>query len=150
MTNMKQVFVVFFTLLISHVFGQNDLPIGSWETYLPYREGNMVTQSDSKIYYATQLSIFTVDKTTNEVEFYDKTDGLTEVGIQSIVYDQNSKSLVIVYENSSIDIIKDDIVYNLPNIKNNTTIQGDRTIHRARVYDSNLYCVQGLALCRLI
>ena len=149
MTDMKQVFVVFFTLLISHVFGQNDLPIGSWETYLPYREGNIVTQSDTKVYYATQLSIFTIDKTTNEVEFYDKTDGLTEVGINALVFDQNTQSLVIVYENSSIDIIKDDIVYNLPNIKNNTTIQGDKTIHRARVYDGNLYLCAGFGLVQI-
>ncbi len=50
------------TLLGFQSFGQIDQKIGEWRSYLPYNDGRWVTQSDEKIYYSTEQSLFSINK----------------------------------------------------------------------------------------
>ena len=54
----------FFSLAILIVFflntsnAQSDLAIGQWKSHLPYQVGWYVTQSDTKVYFATETITF--------------------------------------------------------------------------------------------
>lgn len=110
--------------------GQIDQKIGEWRSYLPYNDGRWVTQSDEKIYYSTEQSLFSINKAdVEDVMFMSKVEGLTDVGIRRIKYDETNDVLIIVYDNSNIDIISEGEVFNLSNIKDNQILTGDRSIN---------------------
>lgn len=125
-------FLWIFILILSGIEleGQIDQRIGEWRSFLPYNDGRWVTQSDDKIYYATEQALFSINKDdVNDVMFKSKVEGLTDVGIRRIKYDNFNDQLIVVYDNSNIDIISDGEVYNLSNIKDNQILTGDRSIN---------------------
>ena len=78
--------------------GQNTLPpIGSWREHLPYGSTIDVTASRNKVYAATPYSLFSVDRTTGEVERRSKISGLSEVAIGTIEFDVPTNKLFIAY-----------------------------------------------------
>jgi hypothetical protein len=126
---MRFIFLIIFSSSLTHLFGQETIALGEWESYLPYQNAEWVTQSKDQIIYSTEWSVFTIDKEDNSVRFLSKTNGLNDVGVNRIDYDSFSKSLLIVYDNSNLDVIVEDEVFNLSDILNNNNIQGDRTIN---------------------
>jgi len=108
---------------------QSDIGIGQWKSHLPYSSARFVTQSNDKIIYGTDLSIFTIDKDDGSLEFISKVDGLTDTGIAQLEYDFFNDQLIIAYENSIIDLVSADEVFPIFNLEENTSF-----IDR-RVYD---------------
>ena len=121
---------LFFTI---SSFAQSEIPIYNWKSYLPHLNGEVVAQSDDKIIYGTEWSLLTIDKQDGSFDFISKVEGLSDIGIKDMVYDDFNDQLIVIYDNSNIDIIKDDEVFNVNNIKNNTNIVGDRSINGVEV-----------------
>jgi len=137
-------FIVFLCCLIGQVQAQeSDLRIGQWKSHLPYQAGRWVTQSETQIYYASPFSIFTIDKVDNSVDFISKVDGLSDVGVDKINYNQASETLVIAYTNSNLDLVKPDGIINLNDIQVNTSIIGDRTIYNILFEDNAAFLSTG-------
>ncbi len=129
-----------FILLIGFVLqlsAQETLGIGEWEDFQPYKKGTWITQSDTDIYFATALSVMRLTKDELSPTFIGKLDGLSDVGIESIAYDNANEQLIIVYTNSNIDIYTDLEVTNIPDIKNNANIVGSKRILDIHVFDEN-------------
>lgn len=134
---MKLLQLLFLLSISLQIFAQSEIPIYGWKAHLPYLNGEAVTQSQNKIIYATEWSLFTIDKEENSVEFLSKVDGLNDVGIKKVEYDLVNDQLIVVYDNSNIDLIKDDQIYNVNNIKNNPNIVGDRSINALEIANGN-------------
>ena len=60
-----------------------------------------------------------------------KGDGLSDVGIATLAYDDATQALVVAYNNSNIDIISEGRTYNLSDIKR-SEISGDKNIYHIR------------------
>ena len=105
-------FLLVLTILISNA--QSSLPIGQWKSHLSYKEGISITQSQDKIIYASSKGIITIDKEDISVTFLSKEDGLSDVNIRGLYYDQENLQLIIVYKDNNIDIIRDNDVINIP------------------------------------
>ena len=127
----------------------SDLQIGQWKAHLPYQSGRWVTQSETQIYYASPFSIFTINKVDNSVEFLSKVDGLSEVGVDKINYNQTVETLVVAYINSNIDLIKPDGIINLNDIQKNTNIVGDRAIYNILFVGEAAYLSTGFGIVKL-
>lgn len=133
-----------------YVSAQNVLPIGSWRSHLPYQSGDRVTQSDQEIYYATPFSIMALDKEELSTRFLSTAEGLSNTGISFIRYNRGSDILIIVYENSVIDLYQDGTVTTLNQIKNFLNIPGDKTINDIFVLnDSTVYLAASYGLSAL-
>jgi ligand-binding sensor domain-containing protein len=112
------------------ITAQKDLKIGEWQSYLPYQVGNYVTQSNTHVYWATQLSILKMSKTDMSIERLDKSNQLSDVGINLIRYNRDNDNLLIAYKNHSIDLIKSDgTIILLNDIKNNVNIIGEKNVN---------------------
>lgn len=122
-------YILIFCLPLTQGFSQSDIPIGSWKAYLPYQQGPNVTQSSEKIIYATRWSILTIDKQDESSEFLSTVEGLTEVGIEKIQYDNARDQLIIAYDNSLIDIVVDDEVIPIFGIRDNSSFQNKKINH---------------------
>ncbi len=140
-----------FCLVISAVLlsAQSDLKIGDWRSYLPYRFGLSVTQSPTAVYYGSQWALLKVNKEDLSLEFFSKVEGLSDIGVQLVEYAPASEALIIVYQNSNIDLIFEDEIINLPQIKANTQIVKDRSVHDIYVSSSFAYLATGFGLVQL-
>lgn len=137
-------------MLAFQAAAQNALPIGSWRSHLPYQSGNQVTQSDQEIYYATPFSIMALDKEELSTRFLATTEGLSNTGIRLIRYNRGSDVLIIVYENSVIDLYDDGAVTTLNQIKNFLNIPGDKTVNDLFVLnDSTVYLAASYGMSAL-
>jgi ligand-binding sensor domain-containing protein len=134
---MKSYATLFLTIIYLQAFAQSDIPINGWKSYLPQLNGEVVTQSDDKIIYGTEWSLFTIDKEENFVEFLSKVEGLTDIGINIVAYDDFNDQLITIYDNSNIDIIAGSEVFNVNNIRNNANIVGDRSINAIEIASAN-------------
>lgn len=128
---------------------ESNLQIGQWKSHLPYQSGRWVTQSETQIYYASPFSIFTIDKIDNSVDFLSKVDGLSDVGVDKINYNQVSETLVIAYTNGNLDLVKPNGIINLNDIQKNTSIVGDRTIYNILFEGDAAFLATGFGIVKL-
>lgn len=109
--------------------------VGEWTIYPSYNNITEVQTGNKKVYALASGFLFSYSKADGQVETYTKNDGLSEVGISHIKWCEATKKLVIVYENSIIDLMDEngDII-SVPDIYqkdmtiaktvNSVTIQG--------------------------
>lgn len=126
---MKPHFIFFLAafILSCPLYGQQR--IGEWRDFLPYQEASSVTQSADKVYYATPLSIASINKEDMSVSFLSKVTGLSDIGIQQVRFDEANQQLYVIYTNSNIDVIRSDAILNVPNVLANTSITGSKQIN---------------------
>ena len=135
-----------FLLLSLRLWSQNSFPaLGSWREHLPYQNASDVTASDNKIYCATPYSLFSIDKTTKEIERLGKPAGLSESGISTIKFDRASKKLLIAYSNSNIDVMDSRGINNIPELKREN-IPGDKNIYSIYTDNKLAYLATGLGV----
>lgn len=136
--------VLFVTLKL---IGQDSLTIGEWGSHLPYTTGTYLSQSEDKIIYSTKWSLFSIDKEDYSIALYDKINLLTDVGISKHKYDTETGQLIVIYDDFNMDIIDGSEVINVPDIKNNSSIIGDKSIYNMYLHgDGTLLLSCGFGL----
>lgn len=123
-------------------------PVGQWRDHLSYHQAIAVTQQQSLIWCATPYSVFSVDPSDKSIERFSRISGLTETGIGAIGADPDGNKLVIAYTNSNVDVLLQNIVHNIDDIKN-STISGDKSIHHIYVQDQRALLSTGLGIILL-
>ena len=105
-----------------------ELKIGDWRQHLPWQRSRYVTQSDAKVYFATEWAVVEIDKADRSPRFLTKVEGLSDVGVRLIRYNKAAGVLVMAYTNSNLDLYHpaNGEVTNLPFIKTNINIIGDK------------------------
>lgn len=142
---------LFNTLLISIILLSNPLPnyaqiaIGEWRDHLPYSRGIRVADAGKVVYCATEFSLFSYDKEEQSIHRLSKVNGLSDVGISSLVYSEPYKTLIIAYTNTNIDLIKDGQTINISDIKR-AQILGNKTINNITMQDSLAYLSCGFGI----
>ncbi len=132
----KALLLLSFILISQSILAQSDIGIGEWKSYLPHNAAKYVTQSDDKIIYATDLSIFTIDKEDASIEYISKVEGLSETGISNIEYDKFNDQLIIAYDNSVIDIVRGNEIIGVFDISDNNNFV-DRKINDIFIQNEN-------------
>ncbi len=134
---MRPFLILCFALGLTGISAQSALSIGEWEVHLPFKAGQHVTQSNESIYYASQFALMKIDKSTFERTYITKKEGLSDVKINALAYDENTDQLLLVYENTKIDVIAGDQVY-LVNDIFEKSILGDKSIYDIFISDEGL------------
>lgn len=137
---------LFISFLSLNCIAQSSFPpVGLWREHLPYQGTIDVTASEQKIYAATEYSLFSIDRQSKEIERISKIAGLSETGISRIQYDALSKKLIVVYSNSNIDVIDQQGIHNIPDLKRKI-ISGDKSIYHIYVDNNRYYLSTGLGV----
>ncbi len=121
------------------------IPIGQWQEHLPYNEGKYVCQLNEKIYTATAQSIYYIDTDENSIHKLSKINGLTETGISLMQKNEITQSLIIAYNNSNIDFIKNNKIVNYNDILRKNII-GDKKIYSAFGKNDDVYLSTGFGI----
>lgn len=107
-----------------------DVPVGEWRYYNNYGLGTCkVIDSKDKVYYVCDRNLYAYDKKSGETYGYHPLNGLSDVSVDDIFYDNLHRQLVVLYDNGNIDVITDtgDIV-NIGDIKDASHIV-DRSLN---------------------
>ena len=127
------------------------LAIGQWKTHLPYQSGPYVTQSPEEVFFSTGEAVLIIDKSELSISFLDKVRGLSRTGISLVKYHPVLRTLLVVYEDSSIDLVPEEGgVITLNQIPNFANFVGKKTI--AQVYiesDSTVLLAANYGISRL-
>ncbi len=133
----------FFTGLI--IQAQGTMPIGDWREHLPYYQATGLTKGAGKIFCNTTFSFFSVDAKDNSINRFSKINGLSEVGISAIEYDSKTDKLLVAYNNSNIDILYQNNIQNIDDIKRKE-INADKGIYNIYPFQSRFYLSTGLGV----
>lgn len=122
------------------------VPVGAWRDHLPYNQARRLAESGTKIYCSTfGGGLFSFDVSDNTLAKYSKVDGLSDADISNIGYSNEHKTLVIGYTNGNIDLVRNDSIINIPDIKRKTIV-GDKSLHSFFFYGDYVYMASGFGI----
>ena len=119
---------VFFQLAFTQV------GVGQWQDHLPYARATYVTESHTHIYTATSEALFSYNKSTGETERLNKVTGLSDIGVESLAYNQEYDVLIIGYSNGNLDLLRQREIINISDIKRKT-ISSEKGINHIFLID---------------
>jgi hypothetical protein len=121
--------IIFLLLLILHLEAQT--PVGSWSDHLTYNTAKSIAVGSGQVYASTGSSIIVYDKEFAELKKMSRINDLTETGINTIAWSEENKTLIIAYSSTNIDLVKNSIIYNIPDI-DRKYFPGKKEINRIR------------------
>lgn len=89
-------------------YSEEDFTYGTmyqWKSHLAYSEINQVAKLEEKIYALSNNSLFSVNKRTEEIEYYTKATGLSSSLIDHIEINKEIGNMLITYQNGHFDIM---------------------------------------------
>lgn len=125
---MRLLVTILTTLLLHQGFGQ-DIPIGHWRYHVPYHRMSYVVKADQKVYCASEDGMFYYDISDNSVNPISKVDGLSDIKISTLAYHSGLDYLIIGYESGNLDLLNDDIIYNINDIERKNILGSKRINH---------------------
>jgi Two component regulator propeller len=128
MITLRNSIIFLFLFLLTFTGFAQTTGIGQWRDHLPYSNCIAVKEVGSRIYCATPYSIFYYDKEDNSIQRTNKINGLSDIGISTMNYNAAYNTLVIAYTNANIDLIKNNTILNISDIKR-SSILGNKTIN---------------------
>ena len=128
---MRIALLISFCFLVCNSNAQNTIgAVGTWREHYNNKDIFQVIKGD-QYYLAAKNQIISYNKENGQVSFLGKSNGLHEIGIQTIAWDQQYQQLIIAYTNSAIDIVQGDQVYLINDIKT-TSLFNNKKIKNIR------------------
>lgn len=119
-------------------------PVGQWQSYFTYTSSTSTACVGNKVFFG-QAHLLEYDTEEKSFTTYSKVNGLSDINIQLLCYDPSSQFMIIVYSNSNIDLFKDNVFYNIPDIKNLNVI-GSKQIHNIYFRNKLIYISSDLGI----
>ena len=124
-----------------------DIAIGQWATHQSYNSATHISESANKIYCVSSKGLFYINKYDQSMRKLSKNTGLSDFGIKKSAFCQQTGIVVVVYENCNIDLITQNEIININDIKR-TELIGEKTINNIFIENKIAYlsCSFGLVL----
>ncbi len=133
-------------LLSLQVVGQQKIPaIESWRVHLPYSNNNTLCENGNKIYVGSASGIFTYDENDKSVEILSRVNGLSDVNVKILANNPTTNSIIVIYNNTNIDVIEGTTIYNINDILNQITI-GEKRINNISFYNEFAYLSSSIGI----
>ncbi|MDR2408087.1 MAG: hypothetical protein LBE13_08250 [Bacteroidales bacterium] len=146
----KGLIVIVCLLFLFAINSQAKNPIGTWKAYMAYQEAVSVAETPNHVFAVykglyrngtlhNDGALFSYSPEDQEIVTYSLEDGLNDVGIKLMAYAPEMKVLVLVYDNSNIDLFygKNNVV-NMSDIVNKEEYL-DKTVNSIRIIGKYAY-----------
>ncbi|MEO6830629.1 MAG: two-component regulator propeller domain-containing protein [Chitinophagaceae bacterium] len=120
-------------------------PIGYWRAMLPYNRVLGIATDGHLIYAISEKGFFSLDPSSGSFETYSKVEGMHETNTAALAYDKTTGTCVIGYQNSNIDLFKDNSFYVIPDLKNKS-FSGNKAINDIYAANGIAYVSTGLGI----
>ena len=123
-----------------------DIPIGDWRDHLPYSDAVSITYGNDIIYCATGSAVFMYDENEKTIDRLNLVNGLSDIGLSKIKFNENNNKVVIAYSNGNIDVIDENKeITNLSFVKNSSVV-GSKTINHIYILGHLAYLSTGFGI----
>ncbi len=123
---MRSLFLLILLLFPSLISGQ--VGVGSWEDHLPYNSLKKIISGGDRLFASTDYALAVYQLQYNEIQKLSTVQGLSECGISTIGFSEDQNTLIIAYNSSGIDLYKNNIINNIPDIRDKY-IPGKKSIN---------------------
>jgi hypothetical protein len=113
-------------------------PVGSWSDHLSYNSARSIAVSAKYVFVSTGSSLIVYNKEFAELKKMSTINGLTETGISTIAWSEETDALVIGYSSTNVDLFINNTIFNIPDIYNKY-IPGKKEINRIRTNGKYAY-----------
>jgi hypothetical protein len=121
------------------------IPLGEWRTHLPYYFCNLVMTTDEYVYCSSTSGLFSYGRLDNSLSPVTRADGLSDNVVSTMASDQENGVSLFCYDNSNLDILKENQIINIPDIFKKQ-ITGDKTIYNIYFLDGKAYLACGFGI----
>lgn len=143
---MKRFFPLYFFLLCTAVFGQNQ----PWVSYFSYNDIVDVSQSPSRVFGAAGSAMFEKNMGTNDLKTITSVDGLKAEGISAVHYSTTYNRTLVGNSNGLLIVINGDntIVNKIGIVQEATVLASKKRINHILEYNGKAYlsCDFGIAV----
>ncbi len=144
---MRQAKIFLFLIIVilnsSHVNGQEQ-----WKTYFSYKNCFDIAETPDFLIGATRLGLIYYHKETSSVRVKNKNTGLSDSGISAIQSISENNTLLVGYENGNIDLIQNDKVFNIPDLKIEN-LSGSKQINHFLYFNGRVFCSTDFGILEL-
>ena len=142
-----KVFVLIITLVMGNYFWAQ-IGMGQWRLHVASGQAIDVAIVDNTVFTAFKNGIFVYNSDTEEEELLTDINGISDIDVSTIYYDEVEGAILVGYENGNIDKITSDNIYNIPAIKL-AQIPNSKRINRFQrsgdfIYVATDFCVSKL------
>ncbi|MCD4710229.1 MAG: hypothetical protein K8R52_05235, partial [Bacteroidales bacterium] len=138
--------ILLFGLLIWITYPlSGQIGMGQWRTHLPYQYCSLVETTNDRVYCSTTGGLFYYNLEDHLVEKISKIDGLSDNGVSAMRWSSEQETMILAYESSNLDIIRQGIVVNLPDIMKKQ-ITGDKSIYDIYYIGAKAYLSTGFGI----
>ena len=139
----KCIALIIMQLLAAVSFAQS--AIGSFQAHTAMNKFMSVATDATTVYAASVNGLMLLDKSTiyneqPETSTWTKVEGLSDIDIVRIFHDDVYNILIISYSNGNIDLIQDDRIVNVRDVKDKS-LTGSKRLQVCRELDGQLYLV---------
>lgn len=149
---MKRTFLILSALCcLITLSSAQETAIGQWRVHLPFLKARAIANSGDKIYCASDRGLFYYQQSDNSVVPMSKISGLSELNVNTLEYDPETKTVVIAYTNANIDLINQNKIINISDIKRKN-MTGDKNIYSIAFRNKLAYlsCGFGIVVVDLV
>ncbi|MCF8368260.1 MAG: hypothetical protein K9G76_04400 [Bacteroidales bacterium] len=130
--------ILIYSIFLSIFSQAQSIGIGEWRDHLPYRATHSITAGDNKVYCASPYGLMYYDNADFTLKKLTRVNGLNDIGISRIGYNDPQNALLVAYNNTNIDLIKGNTIINMADIYNSTAITPEEKSINNLMYISNL------------
>lgn len=142
---MKRAVLLTTTLLLCSLLSIAQTAVGSWRSHAAYHNATQCVFIDDKVYVVSDGGLYSYSPEDEFVECYDKTNILSDQGIRHIAADDQTNTLVIIYDNANIDLLAPDgSVRNITDYLNKVTL--DPMVNDVYIVEGNAYIATNFGL----
>lgn len=123
--------------------------IGSWKAYMAYSDVQQIQKAGDNLFVMASNDLYQYNLNDQSIYIYDKTNGLSDTYITHIKWSSAAKRLIVVYQNSNIDLVEiDGNVINISDLYMKA-ITGDKTVKSVRIDGVYAYLVCGFGIVKV-
>ncbi len=133
--------LLLFLVQCLHLTAQDnsDLRLGGWAIHTSLQSAFAVAVTTNIVYYATENALIAYHKADGETDVYTKVNGLSSTHLRKLIYNEATKSLLIIYDDSNMDVLRaDGSIVNISDIKR-ATVAGNKTVNNGFSYDTAVF-----------
>ena len=123
------------------------MQIGEWIDYLPYSNVFDVAVGKNYVYGATNFGLIEFSKNDNGVVRFSKVEGLSDIGISCIAYNEVTESFFVGYSNGKIDLISQESITSNSDLFRKT-ISGNKSLNSVHMKDEFAYVATGFGVIK--
>lgn len=145
---LKEIYISIFTALFTtlSIYGQGG-QVNEWVDYLPYHKVFSVAEGEDRVYGATYSGLIEFIKDDNSFLRFSKVEGLSDIGVTCVGYNQQEKTFVVGYVNGKIDLITPFEIITLTDL-NRKTIAGNKSLNKIHMYKQYAFIATGFGIIK--